>query len=82
MPPSQTARSARSPHHVGKGIALEQNAADDAQKMGQRQTLAQDLGPAGHAAEGKHEARQQDGGQKEKERQLHGLELILATWRT
>jgi hypothetical protein len=60
---------------VGPGGALEHDAAHDAQEVRQRQQLAQDLRPARHAAEGEHEARQQDVGQEVEDRHLHALHL-------
>src|SRR5262249_44961040 len=44
--------------HVGEVSALERNAADDADEMGERQGLAYDLRPLRHAAEGEGKARQ------------------------
>src|SRR5262245_5791747 len=44
--------------HVDEVSALERNAADDADEMGERQGLTYDLRPLRHAAEGEGEARQ------------------------
>src|SRR5262245_40241780 len=58
-------------------VALEQDAAHHAQEMGRGEHLADRLGPAGHAAEREHEAREQHRGQEVEERELHRLELVL-----
>ena len=58
-------------------ISFEQNAADDAQEMRERQDFADDLRPMRHAAERKHEAGEQDRRQEEEERHLHRLQLVL-----
>ena len=42
------------------GVALEQYAPDDAQKMGERQHIAYVLRPDGHTPEREHEAGKQD----------------------
>jgi hypothetical protein len=48
--------------------------------MGKRQRLADRLGPLWHAAR-KHEARKQNVGQEEEERQLHRLKLVIGDGR-
>src|SRR3954470_5598054 len=62
-------------------ISLEEDAADDAQEMGEREYLANDLRPLRHPTEGKHETREKKRGEKEEERHLHGLKLILGNGR-
>ena len=61
----------------GRPFPFEQNAADDAQEMGERENLADGLRPLRHAAEGKHEAGEQDRRQKDEEGHLHRLKLVL-----
>ena len=58
------------------GVALEQNTPDNAQKVGERQRLADVLGPDRHAPEGEHEAGKQNRGQEKEKGHLHGLQLV------
>ena len=45
--------------------------------MGEGKNFADHLGPARHAAKRKHESREQDRRQKDKESHLHRLQLVL-----
>src|SRR5262249_1184218 len=60
-----------------EAISLEQNSADDPQEVGERKSFADDLCPSRHPAERKHEPGQEERRQKEEERHLHRLELVL-----
>ena len=62
---------------VVEGVSLQQDPADDAQKVRERQKFADRLRPARHAAEREHEAGEQDRRQEEEEGHLHGLQLVL-----
>ena len=69
-------RWARDRQQLCPAVALEHDAARDAQKVRQRQRFAYGLRPVGNAAKRKHETRQRHGRQEEKEGELHGLQLI------
>src|SRR5712692_3105444 len=58
-------------------VALEQDAAEDAQEVSQRQDLAQPLRPLRHSAERKHETGKKYRWQKEEDLHLHRLQLVL-----
>ena len=74
-PPRRTARSARFRQDVAEAVALEQDAADDAQEVREGK-FADVLGPVRHPAEGEHEPREQERRQEKEEGHLHGLELV------
>ena len=58
-------------------VAFQENAANDAHEVSQRQHFSKRLRPAWHSAEGKGESGEQQRRQKEKESHLHGLQLVL-----
>src|SRR6516225_2257409 len=64
--------------NVLQAIPLDHDAADDAQKVRQRQNFANYLRPARHAAKWKGEPGKEERRQEKKERQLHGLKLVLS----
>ena len=61
---------------IDHAVAFQQNAANDAQKMSERESFSNHLGPTRHAAERKHETREQDRREKNEESHLHGLQLV------
>src|SRR5687768_1908981 len=56
--------------------SLEEDAAYDAQKMGEWQARPDPLRPLGHPAKWKHESGEQNRWQEKEERHLHGLKLV------
>jgi hypothetical protein len=64
-------------HDLVQSIAFQDDAPDDAQEMRKRQDLAEGSRPHGHAGKREHELGEQQRGEKEKERDLDGLTLVL-----
>src|SRR5256885_8003739 len=62
---------------VDDAVAFQENAANDAEKMSERETLSDHLGPTRHSTKRKHETGEQDRGEKNEESHLHGLQLVL-----
>ena len=62
---------------IRNAVSFQQDAADDAQEMSERENFADRLRPVRHAAKGKHEAGEQDRRKEDEESHLHRLKLVL-----